>query len=70
MRGVDGASRNLAIDDSLDLTNSFERLALDRVRGQPADVRRRDDIRRPRQFRRRHLIPGAAYIDAERISAA
>src|SRR6267378_8004216 len=63
MRGVDGTSRNLATDNCLDLTNSFERLALDSRWGQPTDVRSRDDIWQPRQLRCRHLISGAAYID-------
>lgn len=62
MIGVDGASGNPAIDDGFNLTNGFERLAFDRRRRQPADMRSRYDIRELRQLRRRHLISGAAYI--------
>ena len=62
MIGVDGTSRDLAIDNCLNLTNGFERLAFDRRRRQPADVRGRDDIWQFRQLRGRHLVAGAADI--------
>ena len=60
--GVDSTKRNLAGDNPLDLPHRFQRLALDRRRRQAADMRRRDDVRQSRQFRRRHLVQRAADI--------
>ena len=56
------ARRHLPFHQRLDLADRVEGLALAGGRRQAPDMGRRDNVRQPREFRRRHLVGRAADI--------